>query len=446
VTLPSRAAGAVLALGLSFAGSESLAQERRDDPPPPPPRSAGPREAERGGPGGPQRYSLAQAVSDQAQLHTIAFDGLAFLTGDFGAATFLPPGKVCDFFGFQYMRDIDTAAKGHNPIFIDRVAGNVLKTLNEDQRGRLASLARQQAGQFDDLARRRWPVIQVFFRELSGDVPPGSLGLDRDAVKRHVGDIFAFDADLSYRRAEVFGQVISSLTAEQRASLAQMKFGDFTTWPEVDVEAFKLPRGTKKAVNVAYMTYASELFSWSAGSLAADVYFCPERHGTYFGAFYLKDMPAMNQRDYDIGTSVTGDSGKEFLNLLTAEQRAHVTGILDRQRRALQEIVDVRRAISAELRKYLEGGQADHARVLALGRRYGELDGELSYCYATAFAKVDRTLTEEQRRALVAARGPQGYAGAPAYIYSDPVQGQVTLPDTDHFFFPEVVTVGRAKQ
>ena len=49
---------------------------------------------------GPQRYSIEQAVSDQAQLHTIAFSGLAFITGDFGASTFIPPGKVCDFFGF----------------------------------------------------------------------------------------------------------------------------------------------------------------------------------------------------------------------------------------------------------------------------------------------------------------------------------------------------------
>jgi hypothetical protein len=215
-----------------------------------------------------------------------------------------------------------------------------------------------------------------------------------------------------------------------------MKFGDFTTWPEVDVEPFKLPRGTEKSVNVAYMTYASELFSWYAGSLEADVYFCPERHGTYFGSFYMKDMPAMNKRDYDIGTSVTGDKGKAFLDILTAEQRARVTGILDLQRKALQEIVDVRRAIAVELRKYREGGAADKERVLALGRRYGELDGELSFHYATAFAQVNRTLTGEQRKALVAARGLPGDTSASAYVYSDPVQGQITLPDTDHFFFP----------
>jgi hypothetical protein len=31
------------------------------------------------------------------------------------------------------------------------------------------------------------------------------------------------------------------------------------------------------------MAYASDLFSWYAGSIDADVYYCPERHGTYFG-------------------------------------------------------------------------------------------------------------------------------------------------------------------
>jgi len=46
-------------------------------------------------------YSIGQAVSDRAQLSTIAFDALAFLTGDFGCNTFLPPGKVADFCGFH---------------------------------------------------------------------------------------------------------------------------------------------------------------------------------------------------------------------------------------------------------------------------------------------------------------------------------------------------------
>ena len=58
----------------------------------------------------------------------------------------------------------------------------------------------------------------------------------------------------------------------------------------------------------------------------------------------------------------------------------------------------------------------------------------MSYYYAAAFAKVNRTLTDEQRKALVKLRNLDGYKSAPAYIYSGPVQGEVKLPDTDCFF------------
>jgi len=198
-------------------------------------------------------------------------------------------------------------------------------------------------------------------------------------------------------------------------------------------------------VNVAYMTYASEFFSWYAGSVEADTYFCPERHGTYFGGFYLKDMPAMGKRDYDISTSVTGDSGKEFLNVLTAEQRKHITDIPDLRRKVLLAIIDMRRAIAKELRKFLQAGQAEKEKVVALGRRYGGLDGEMSYYYAVAFAKINRTLTGEQRKALVKLRNLDGYKSSPAYIYSDPVRTEMKLPDTDCFFFPLKPSGGEGK-
>ena len=429
---------ACLLWGGAFCVSAPLvsAQPRPDDGRDMPPRELRGRRGEGGGRGGPQRYSLEQAVSDRAQLHTIAFSGLAFVTGDFGAATFLPPGKVCDYFGFQYLRDIDVAQKGHNPMFLDRAAGNVLRILSAEQRALFEQAARKEALALRRLAERRLPLIRAFYRELQGDIPAGSSGLNEAAVVRYVGDFFVIDADLSYRRAAVCGQVAAVLTPAQKAALGMMKFGDFGTWPAVDMEQYKLPRGSEKLVNVAYMTYASEFFSWYAGSVEADTYFCPERHGTYFGGFYMKDMPAMGKRDFDISTAVTGDSGEAFLNNLTATQRALITALPDRQRRALQEIVQVRRAIATELRKFLRGETANRESVLALGRRYGELDGAMSWTYATAFAQVNRTLTAEQRAALVRLRNLAGYTSAPAYIFSEPVRGDLSLPSTDHFFFP----------
>jgi len=384
-----------------------------------------------------QKYSIEQAVSDTAQLHTIAFSGLAFITGDFGASTFMPPGKVCDFFGFQYMRDIDAAAKGHNPMFLNRVAGNVLQTLNDTQKQKFLDLADEQAPQLEELARMRLPLIKSFHRQLDGNIPAGSEGLNRAAVIRYTSEIFARDAELSLRRAEVMAQVAASLTVEQKAYLGRMKFGDFNTWPALDERDKLKPAGQGKSplFNVAFMTYASEFFSWTAGSLEADTYFCPERHGTYFGGFYMKDMPAMGKRDFDISTSRTGDSGRAFLEeVLTETQRGQITGILGQQRKAILETIQVRRSIATELRKLLSGGTPDQQKIIALGRRYGELDGELSWLYATAFAKVNRTLTDSQRASLMKLRNLEGYKSAEAYIYSRPITGKLEMPDTDHFF------------
>jgi hypothetical protein len=331
---------------------------------PPPDRSGGermpsdPRKPERPGPGkdspeGPRRevnggYSIEQAISDQAQLSTIAFSGLAFLTGDFGSATFIPPGKVSDFFGFQYMRDIDAAGKGHNPMFLDRIAGNVARILSEQQRKVFEEAARDQEGLMREIALKRFPLIAAFYRELAAELPSGAVGLDRKAVVAYGADLFALDATLAYRRANVFGSVARSLTGEQKQALARLTFGDFNSWPDLDREKSnaKPSRGASKLVSVGYMTLASEFFSWYAGSVEADTYFCPERHGTYFGGFYLKDMPAMGKKDYDISTSFTGDAGEAFLDVLNTNQRSRLTGVLDRQRKTLGEIVDVRRTLS----------------------------------------------------------------------------------------------------
>lgn len=389
-----------------------------------------------GGEGGQgNQYTLEQACSDRAQLHTIAFNGLAFMTGDFGSLTFIPPGKVSDFFGFQYMRDIDAAHTGHNPKFLDRVAGNVLKIMTEKQRAAFEVAAREQAPLADEIARRRLPLIKAFHRELTGDRPAGSTGLSLAAVKAFGAELFALDARLAYQRAEAFGALTTGLSAEQKAALAKMKFGDFTTWPEIDQQALRRlrPAGQGKGVSVMYMTLASEFFSWHAGSIEADTYFCPERHGTYFGGFYLKDLPAMGQKDYNISTSLTGDAGAAFLEAMSAEQRATITAIIEQQRAALKEIVDVRREISTRLRGFRKGEGPKEEEIVRLGRRYGELDAELAWDYATAFAKVYRTLTDEQKAALHKLRGMESKEQGNVFIYAERTP-MAEIQNTDFLF------------
>jgi hypothetical protein len=390
----------------------------------PPPRGAEPR-------GGAGRYSIEQAVSDRAQLHTIAFDGLAFLTGSFGLDTFLPPGKVSDYFGFQYMRDIDAGEGGHNTSFLTRIADNMLAVLSDDQRGRLLSLAVEQEGDIRRFAEQRLPLIKAFRRNLEGDLPAGSKGLDRDAVVRWSADLYELDGSLAFERAKVTGEILRGLSGEQKAALARLKFGDSRTWPDQPEQLDR--RSMSHTVNVAVMTYASEMFSWYAGSLEADTYFCPERHGMYFGGFGMKTAPAMGKRNYSISTSLTGDSGEAFLATLNDSQRRLVTDLVDLQRQDLDEIVTTRRAIASELRRFLRGESADEARVLLLSRRYGELDGELSYLYAQAFAAVGRTLTAQQNATLAAMRTSNPSDPKGPFLYSSPVS-MPRIENTDSLF------------
>ena len=392
----------LIALVIGLTGLKAPAQEQR------PPRQ-----------GHGRQYSLEQAVSDRAQLHTIAFDGLAFLTGDFGMDTFLPPGKVSDYFGFQYMRDIDAKVGGHNTSFLTRIANNMLAILNDSQKAQLLTLGAVQESDIRRFAEQRLPLIKAFRRNLDGELPAGSKGLDKDAVVKYSARLYELDGRLAYQRAQVMGNLIHSFSDQQKAALAKLKFGDSRTWPDVPEQLDK--QSMSHPVNVAVMTYASEMFAWYAGSVEADIYFCPERHGMYFGGFGMKTAPAMGKQNYSISTALTGDSGEAFLNALTDSQRKGITDLPELQRQDLREIITVRRAIATELRRFQKGESADQGKVLAWSKRYGELDGEMSYFYATAFAKVGRTLSMQQKTKLASLRTTNPADPKGPFLYSDPI-------------------------
>ncbi len=376
-------------------------------------------------------YNLAQAMSDGAQLSTIAFDGLAFVTGSAGADTFFPPGKVADYFGFQYMRDVDTAGYGHNTTFLPKAADNVLYILNDAQKAQLIALAKVQAPQYVNFAYNRFLLTNAFRRNMEGKIPTGATGLSTSSVAEYTGDLYKTDADLAYNRALVVGSVINSLTDTQKAYFAKMQFNDSSTWPAVTENA-SIKQGLNNDQYTALMTYASELFSWYKGGIDADVYFCPERHGTYFGGFFMKDYLAVGNNDYFISTAETGDSGQGFLNTLNSTQRALITSIIDAQRLMLAQIAQLRTTISTELAKAMTGGTPNKDLIYSSIKQYGELDGQMSALYATRFAQVNSTLTDAQRATLVKLRNLSAVPTG-AYLFSNPV-AMPTIASTDFLF------------
>ncbi|NJD59316.1 MAG: hypothetical protein C3F13_14290 [Anaerolineales bacterium] len=379
-------------------------------------------------------YTIEQAISDKAQGMTIAFDALAFLTGDLGADSFFPPGKVADFWGFQYLRDNDPSQMGHAGDFLTSAAMNMLNVLSVDQRARLVALAENQVDSINKYGYMRFVLMKAFQDMLEGNLPAGATSLDVNAVNAYSAELYQLDGEISYERAQLYGQMINDFTADQQAYLDAMENKGMLDWPTVQEPSDM--RSLDREIKVAVMTYAADMYSWYAGSIDADVYFCPERHGTYFGSFYLKDIKAMSDPGYAIPTDMTGNLGDEMLATLTSDQAQLITGLVEIQKPSLLNIVETRRQVSIELRKFLEGDTADKATVLSLMQRYGELDGEIIYNMAVHFSDVNQSLTSSQRAALDAMReellGELSHPNG-AYLYSQAIS-MPEIPDTDFLF------------
>jgi phosphatidylethanolamine-binding protein (PEBP) family uncharacterized protein len=412
---------------------------------------------------GQAQFTTTQTISDEAQRTTLAFSGLAMMTGNLDAQSFFPPGKVADYTGFQYLRDNDPDSMGHNTSFLTRVANNVIYILNDAQFAQLEALATAQMEQIDLYGYKRFPLMQAFRRQLEGDIPSGSPGLNLNAVKKASRELYLIDGQISFDRALLYANILGSMTAAQRAYLDAMKGNGWNSWPDVTDDQIRtrmssLPQGTA----VAVMTYASDLFSWYAGSVEADVYFCPERHGTYYGGFYIKDAPAVGHEGYSIDEQLTATAGAALCDsskgYVTAAQAATMSGLVDTQRNNLYagatNIVQVRTQIATLLRSLLISTASSdlvETQVLALSQTYGDLDGENNYHYATVFAQVYATLSADQKTRLAALRQsimsgtysdgtPFDYSVCTTpFLYSQVISNVSVLTpyigDTDYLFF-----------
>ena len=373
--------------------------------------------------------NMAQTLSDQAQITTIAFSAMAMVTGNLGSQSFFPPGKIADYTGFQYLRDNDPDNMGHNTSFLTRVAENIMYILTTDQLNQLAVLAKSQDADFKLYGAKRFPLMKAFRRLMESDIPNGTTGLSLAAVKAASKELYLIDGQVSYDRAVLYANVLNSLSTAQKASIDAMVGKGWASWPDTSVDPIKSAVDAKKVAlgrdvdMVAIMTYSSDLFSWYAGSIEADVYFCPERHGTYFGSFFMKDAPAIGHEGYSINEQLTATAGRALSDAtygyVDSTQATLMSSLVNTQRNNLyantatlasgvkNNIVDIRTAIATKLRTLRttpDTSKTVLAEVLALSGTYGELDGENNYNYATVMANVYKTLTTAQKAHLMELR------------------------------------------
>lgn len=379
----------------------------------------------------PGSFNMAHTISDGAQGNTIAFDGLAFLTGNFCACTFIPPGKVADYFGFQYVRDNDLTSMGHTTDFLTVLANNLLYVLSSSQKADLIAMARAQVPMINQYGYARFPLINAFIRLRDHNIPAGSTGLDKDAVMNYSAELYKLDGRISIQRAKLYADIIKTFTPAQKHYLDSIKLLGMGHMPVLPEQIDK--RGLTNSEFVAVMSFAGDIYTWYVGSLEADVYFCPERQGNYFGGFYIKDAPAMGVHGYSIDTALTQYGGQRFIAALNSTQASLIRSLPDSQRTALYGLVDKRTAISQLLRGYLTSTTIDTATVISLSAIYGAQDGEISYYYATNFSKVGWSLNSVQRDTLNKIRNLDKYPCYGAYLYSDSI-GVPVIASTDYLF------------
>jgi len=407
-------------------------------------------------------FTMSLTLADGGQRATLAFDGLALMTGNLEAQSFFPPGKVADYTGFQYLRDNDPDNMGHNTSFLTRVANNVIYILSDSQLAQLETLATNQLSQINLYGYKRFALMKAFRRLIESDLPAGSTGLKLSNVKQVSRELYLIDGQISFDRALLYANILNSLTAEQKAYLDAMKGKGWNSWPDIpNNQISSKMRGLAPGTSVAVMTYAGDLYSWYAGSLTADVYFCPERHGTYYGGFYIKDAPAVGHEGYSISEQLTATAGAALCDsskgYVTSSQAAAISSLVNTQRNNLYagptNIVQIRTQIATLLRSLLTSTASSasvNAQVLALSGSYGDLDGENNYNYATVFSQVYNTLTADQKIRLAALRQSimsGTYADGTTFdfsvcttpfLYSSPIVDQTILTpfmgDTDYLF------------
>ena len=142
----------------------------------------------------------------------------------------------------------------------------------------------------------------------------------------------------------------------------------------------------------------------------------------------------MGNPNYTIDETLTASAGQNFLSVLSQAQAETVKGIVNLQRSALIELVAKRESISTELRKFLSSQIADSVTVINLSEQYGELDGELSYYYATTFTQVYNSLSDQQKGQVLNLANQLGYINpAGAFLYSQPIN-MPEIINTDFLF------------
>ena len=135
------------------------------------------------------------------------YDAVTWYSGNLCGDSFLPGGKIADFFGYQYQRDLSPNNTGHMTTFVTYSSKAFLSVLSPAQTAILTAYAANYSA-YQNLTTQyvmmRFPIYKAFRQLLNGSLPTGTSGLNLTALLSYSQSLYEIDAQIAIMKAEAF--------------------------------------------------------------------------------------------------------------------------------------------------------------------------------------------------------------------------------------------------
>jgi cytochrome c2 len=327
-----------------------------------------------------------ERVDEKALVDAIASRTLSWLTGISANNDYMSVGRMANYFGFVGLR----VASGHS-LSRSQVATQTLSMLDSRQRDLLIALVEQQKVPLNQVEKSRFAMNRALEGLLIGERVSEQEFL---ALGQTYGE---HEAQLGKMIAQAFGQIIQTLTLEQKQQLDTIRDAHLngkgqtlalsTTNPKI-----KLNKDDKKELT----NLAARLLSWSTGNQVFNDFEVVGKPSQHFGFVSLRLASNHGIK--------RGQVSKEVMALLSQDQRNSLQQSATSNIAEFNHFIEQRSHLMRSLEVAQQGLLIENEKVIRYGRDVGKIEASMTWNQAMAMLKVRSSLTDAQSQSLLSLR------------------------------------------
>ena len=261
-------------------------------------------------------------LESRPEQNTFGYAGLAWLTDNLCSDSFLPPGKIGEFMGFQFIRDSEPNGLGHNSQFSDYISQYIFTKLTDGQLALLASLAN------DPSHLNTTKFVLTSRADMSNSLRKLLLSSDKlsylnlDAVAKVYGEIQQSNGLIILERAKKIGSIIRDMSQTLKAEIKEffspflLNTSNLSSIKDESRQRFKvlgIPPGINTTLwnglpwrdDSLMVTLGNQLMAWLTDDVG--VYFAPEVSSCFaFSLVYFLCAPSSELLFAPLYVNITG--------------------------------------------------------------------------------------------------------------------------------------------